>query len=99
MYQIKQVVGTIVCSDSRDRHRLNTNLPRLGFNRASSLLKSGDVSLRLSVRFPAWESNSLCLRPLFDNSFAPVSLIGDNNGGLTLLSERLLPLTTKGGGD
>ena len=75
-----------------------TTLPRFGFNRASSLLKSGDVSLRFRVKFPACESNSLCLRPLFDNSFAAFSLMGAN-GGLTLFSERPLPLITNGGGD
>lgn len=83
-----------------ERLRSYINLPRLGFSRASSLLKSGEVSLRLSVKFPAWESNSLCLRPLFDSSLGPLSLIGANNGGgLTLFRDRLLPLTTNGGGD
>lgn len=80
----------------RKQVNFHTSLPRFGFSRASSLLKSGDVSLRFKVKFPACESNSLCLRPLFDNSFA--SLIGAN-GGLTLLRERLLPLIDNGGGD
>lgn len=87
---------------SRVRHDFNNNknLPRLGFNRASSLVKSGDVSLRFKVRFPAWESKSLCFRPLLDNSLAGVSRIGANSAGaVTLFSERLLPLTTNGGGD
>lgn len=77
-----------------------SNVPLLGFSLASSLLKSGDVSLRFRVRFPAWESKSLCFRPLLDSSLAPVSRIGLNNAGAaTLFSERLLPLTTSGGGD